>query len=52
MVSYVDAMVDVTVVCVLLFVLCVRDTAMLVWKWMRCGEYRACGWYTCFRFFK
>ena len=23
-----------------------RLTAILVWGWMRCGECRACGWYT------
>ena len=52
MVPYV---VDVTVVCVLLFVLSVcvlrdcdgaRVKVMLVWGWMRCGcgGHRACGW--------
>ena len=60
MVPYVDTVVAVTVMRVL-FVLhvcmlreCVgsRLTAMLVWGWMRCGcgECRACGWYTWFRY--
>ena len=58
-VPYVDAVVVVTVMRVLLFVLYVcllREcdgavlTAMLVWGWMRCGERRACGWYTWFRY--
>ena len=48
-----------TVMRVLLFVLhvCllrefdgVRLTAMLVWGLMRCGECRACWWYTWFRY--
>ena len=48
-VRYVDAVVAVTVMCVLLFLLCVcmlrvcegaRVTAILVWGWMRCGECR------------
>ena len=51
-VPYVDAVVAVTVMRVMLFVLhvcllrkCdgVRLMAMLVWGWMRCGEYGACG---------
>ena len=51
-VPYVDAVVAVTVMRVLLFVLhvcllreCygVRLTAMIVWGWMRYGECRACG---------
>ena len=61
MVPYVDAVVAVTVMRVLLFVLhvCImrecdvtRLTAMLVWGWMRCGygECRACVWYTWFRY--
>ena len=54
-----DAVVAVTVVRVLLFVLHVcllrecdgaRLTAMLVWRWMRCGECMACGWYTWLRY--
>ena len=54
---YVDAV--VAVMHVLLFVLHVcllrecdgaRLTAMLVWGWMRCGECKACGWYTWFRY--
>ena len=58
MVSYVDAMVAVTVMCVLLLVLHVRLlrecdgaslTVMLVWRWMSCGECRACEWYKWFR---
>ena len=58
MVPYVDAVVAVSVICVLLFVLHVcmlrecegaRVTAILVWGWMGCGEYRACGWYTWLR---
>ena len=53
-----DAVVAVTVMRVLLFVLHVRLlreydgarlTEMLVWEWMRCGEWRACRWYTWFR---
>ena len=53
MVRYVDAVVDVTVMHVLLYVLHVcllkesdgaRLTAMLVWGvWMRCGVCTACG---------
>ena len=59
MVPYVDAVVAVTVMRVLLFVLhvcllreCdgVRFTAMLVLGWMRFDECRACGWYTWFMF--
>ena len=61
MVHYVDAVVAVTVMRVLLFVLHVcmlrecegaRLTAMLVWGMMRCGcsECMACGWYTLFRY--
>ena len=52
-VPYVDA---ITVMRVLLFVLRVwmlRDcegAAMLVWRWMRCGDCRACGWYTWFKY--
>ena len=63
-VPYVDAVVAVTVMRVMLFVLhvcllreCdgVRSTAMLVLiyiylRWMRCGECGACGWYTWFRY--
>ena len=58
MVPYVDAVVAVTVIRVLLFVLHVcllreydgaRLTTMMVWGWMRCGECRACRWYTWFR---
>ena len=62
MVPYMDAVVAVTVMRVLLFVLHVcmlREcaeawlTEMLVWGWMRCGcgECRACGWYTWFRYY-
>ena len=52
MIPYVDAVVNVTVMRVLLCVLhvcllrefdSVRLTAMLVWGWMRCGECGACG---------
>ena len=61
MVLYVDAVVTVTVMRILLFVLHMsmlrecegaRLTKMLVWGWMRCGycECRACGWYTWFRY--
>ena len=61
MVPYVDAVVDVTVMRARRFVLRVcmlreykgaRVTLMLVWGLMRCGsgEYRACGWYTWFRY--
>ena len=63
MVPYVDAVVAVTVMRVLLFVLhvcmlreceCAKVTEMLVWGggWMRCGcgECRACWWYTWFRY--
>ena len=55
MVPYVDAVVAVTVMRVLLFVLHVCllrecDGARLVWGWMKCGESRACGWYTWFRY--
>ena len=55
-VPYVDAVVALTVMLVLLHVCLMREydgvrmTAMLVWGWMRCGEYRACGWYTWFRY--
>ena len=60
--SHVDVVVTVIVMCILLFVLCVcmlgecegeRLTEMRVWGWMRCGcgEYRACGSYTLFRYF-
>ena len=51
MVPYVDAVVAVTVMCVLLFVCLLREcdgarlAEMLVWGWMRCGECRACGWF-------
>ena len=59
MVPYVDAVVAVSVMRVLLFLLyvwmlreCEMLTVMLVWGWMRCGcgECRACGWYTWFRY--
>ena len=59
MVPYVDAVVAVTVICVLFIVLHVcllrecggaRLTAMLVWGCMRCGECRAYGWYAWFRY--
>ena len=61
MVSYVDAVVAVTVRRVLLCVACVyaervwqdaRVTEMLVGGWMRCecGEGRACVWYKWFRY--
>ena len=61
MVPYVDAVVAVTVIRVLLFVLYVCTlsecdgamlTARLLWEWVRCGcgESRACGWYTWFRY--
>ena len=56
MVPYVDAVVGMTVMRVLLFVLHVcegaRLTAMLEWGWMRCGcgECRACGWCTWLRY--
>ena len=60
MVPYVDAVVAVTVMRVLLFVLheCLlreydgaKLTAYYMWGggWMRCGECKACGWYTWFR---
>ena len=57
MVPYVDAVVAVTVRCVLLFVLhvCLRECdgtrLRQCWcgGWMRCDEYRTCGWYTWFR---
>ena len=60
-VPYVDAVVVVTMMRVLLFVLHVcmlrecegaRLTEMLVWGWMRCGcdEYRAYGWYRWLRY--
>ena len=59
-VPYVDAVVAVTVMRVLLFVLHVcmlkecegaRVTAMLMGGWRRgCGERNACGWYTWFRY--
>ena len=60
-VADVDAVVVVTVMRVLLFVLHVcmliecegaRLTVMLVWGWTRCGcgECRACGWFTWFRY--
>ena len=59
MVPYVEAVVAVTVMRVLLFVLHVfmlrdsdgaRVTEMMVlgWRMCGCGEYRACGWYTWF----
>ena len=56
-VIYVDVV--VVVMCVLLFVLHVcllrewddaRLTAMLVWRWTRCGECRECECYTWFRY--
>ena len=59
MVPYAYAVVDMTVMRVLLFVLhvcllreCdgVRLTAMLVWGMDRCGECRGYGWYTWFRY--
>ena len=55
MVSYVDTAVAVTVMCLPLFVLLkecdgARLTVMLVWGWIKCGECRACGWYTWFRY--
>ena len=59
MVPYVDAVVAVTVMSILLFMLHLwmlrecegaRVTAMLVWGVDSCGEWRACGWYTWFRY--
>ena len=55
MVQYVDAVVAVIVMRVLLFVLHVcmlRECESAAWGWMKCGcgECRACGWYTWFRY--
>ena len=57
MVPYVDAVVDLTVVRALLFVLHVclrRECNGLRHCWcggrMNCGERRVCGWYTLFRY--
>ena len=61
MIPYVDEVVAVTVMCVLLFVLhavCWESVRVRERRkcwcggWMRygCGECRACGWYTWFRY--
>ena len=62
MVPYVDAVVAMTVMCVLLFVLHVcmlrecKGTSVMAMLVLGmedvcdCGEYMACGWYTWFRY--